>query len=65
MRVLIVEDEADLAEVVVVAVEPDLCEVGETRVLGDLARRKMTVVIENRLRLGEFMVKSPGRVATK
>jgi hypothetical protein len=42
-----------------IAFEPDLEEIAELAVLGDIARREMIVVIEHRLGFGKVMIKSP------
>ena len=41
---------------IVVAVEPDLVEIGEAMVLGDVLCRQMAVVVKNRLRRGVMMI---------
>src|SRR5690606_34159046 len=48
---------------VVIAFEPDLGQRGETTIGGDVLRRQVTVVIENRL-AGGVLVKQPARRVT-
>jgi hypothetical protein len=52
---------AHRAPLVVIALEPDLEQVAELAVLGDVARREVIVVIQNRLGLGELMIQTGGR----
>jgi len=47
---------------IVVPFKPDLEEIGETAILGNIARREMAVVVEDRLRSRKLMIKPTRRV---
>src|SRR5262245_56593265 len=51
------------APFVVVPLEPDLKKVFKLPVLGDIARRKVAVVVENGLFFGELMIEPPRNAA--
>jgi hypothetical protein len=47
---------------IVVAFQPDFVEIREAAILGNVAGRKMTVVVEDGLRRGELMIETPRRL---
>jgi hypothetical protein len=44
----------------VIVLKPDFGKIGEAAVFGDVFRRKMAVIVEDRLRSGAVMIESPG-----
>ena len=47
---------------VVVSLQPDLEQIGEPPIFSNVAGRKMTVIVEDGLRSGELMIKTPGSI---
>ena len=53
------------APLVVVAFQPDLEQIPKTPVLGDVPRREMAMVVEDRLALGILVIKPPGSLGAQ